>query len=150
MNVGETTCKGILNSSGIEGVDYAINPYIGCTHGCTYCYAKFMTRWYHKGEIWGSFVDAKMNATECLLKEVNKKRKGVILFSSVTDAYQPIEKKYEITRELLKILVEQDFPIEILNKSSLVSRDIDLIGEVIQAEVGLTVNSYDEKLRKAF
>lgn len=150
MKIGETTCKGIINSSGIEGVDYSINPYIGCAHGCTYCYAKFMTRWYHKGEKWGSFVDAKMNAAECLAKEVNKKRRGVILFSSVTDAYQPVEKKYKITRSLLEILVDHDFPVEILTKSSLVSRDIDLLGEIIEAEVGLTVISNDEKVRQSF
>ena len=150
MKIGETTCKGIINSSGIEGVDYAVNPYIGCAHGCTYCYAKFMTRWYHKGEKWGSFVDAKMNAADCLVKEVNKRRKGVILFSSVTDAYQPVEKKYRITRSLLEILVNHDFPVEILTKSSLVSRDIDILGEIIEAEVGLTVTSNDEKVRQAF
>lgn len=150
MNIGKTTCKGIINRSGIEGVDYAINPYIGCAHGCTYCYAKFMTRWYHKGEKWGSFVDIKMNAPECLKTEVGKKRKGTILFSSVTDAYQPVEKKYEITKKLLEILVDQDFPVEILTKSSLVKRDIGIIGEIHQAEVGLTVTSYDEKVRKAF
>jgi DNA repair photolyase len=150
VKIGETTCKGIINSSGIEGVDYAINPYIGCAHVCTYCYAKFMTRWYHKGEKWGSFVDVKMNAADCLAKEVNKKRKGIILFSSVTDAYQPVEKKYRITRSLLEILVDHDFPVEILTKSSLVSRDIDVIGEIIEAEVGLTVTSNDEKVRQAF
>jgi len=150
VKIGETTCKGIINNSGIDGVDYAINPYIGCAHGCTYCYAKFMTRWYHKGEKWGTFVDVKMNAVDCLAKEVNKKRKGVILFSSVTDAYQPVEKKYRITRSLLEKLVDCDFPVEILTKSSLVSRDIDLFGEMIQTEVGLTLTSNDEKVRHAF
>lgn len=150
MKIGETTCKTIINKSGIEGVDYAINPYIGCAHGCTYCYAKFMTRWYHKGEKWGSFVDVKVNAVDCLVKEVNKRRKGVILFSSVTDAYQPVEKKYRITRSLLERLVDYDFPVEILTKSAMVARDIDLLGEIIQAEVGLTVTSYDEKVRQAF
>lgn len=150
MNIGETTCKTIINRSGIEGVDYAVNPYIGCAHACTYCYAKFMTRWYHKGEKWGTFVDVKKNAVQCLKKDVNKRRKGVILFSSVTDAYQSAEKKYEITRNLLKVLVDHDFPVEILTKSSLVQRDIDLLGEINEAEVGLTITAYDEKIRKAF
>lgn len=150
MKIGETTCKGIINSSGIDGVDYAINPYIGCAHACTYCYAKFMTRWYHKGEKWGTFVDVKMNAADCLAKEVNKKKRGVILFSSVTDAYQPVEKKYKITRSLLEILANHDFPVEILTKSSLVSRDLDVLGKIDEAEVGLTVTSNTEKVRKAF
>jgi DNA repair photolyase len=109
-----------------------------------------MTRWYHKGEKWGSFVDVKKNAVKCLNKEVDKRRKGVILFSSVTDAYQPVEKKYKITRSLLEGLVDHDFPVDILTKSSLVTRDIDVLEKFDQAEVGLTVTSFDEKVRRAF
>lgn len=150
MNIGETTCKTIINKSGIEGVDYAVNPYIGCAHGCTYCYAKFMTRWYHRGEKWGSFVDVKKNAVECLRREVNKRKRGIILISSVTDAYQPIEKKYEITRSILNTLTDYDFPIEILTKSSLVKRDLDIIGKLHEVEIGLTVSMYDDSVRRAF
>ncbi len=150
MKIGETTCKSIINSSGIEGVDYAVNPYIGCTHACTYCYAKFMTRWYHKGEKWGTFVDVKKNAKEVLVKDVEKRRKGVILFSSVTDAYQPVEKKYEITKSLLEVLVDHDFPVEVLTKSSLVKRDLDLLGKFDEVEVGLTLTAFDENIRRAF
>ncbi len=150
MNIGETTCKTIINRSGIEGVDYAINPYIGCAHGCTYCYARFMTRWYHKGEKWGSFVDVKKNAVDCLKKEVDKRQRGVILFSSVTDPYQPVEKKFNMTRSLLEVLVDHDFPIEILTKSSLVTRDIDVLGRMDEVEVGLTITAYDESVRRTF
>lgn len=150
MKIGETTCKSIINSSGIEGVDYAVNPYIGCAHACTYCYAKFMTRWYHKGEKWGTFVDVKKNARDCLLKEVEKRRRGVILFSSVTDAYQPAEKKYGLTRSLLEVLVDHDFPVEILTKSSLVTRDMDILSRFDEVEVGLTVTAFDERVRRAF
>ena len=150
MKIGETTCKSIINTSGIEGVDYAVNPYIGCAHACTYCYAKFMTRWYHKGEKWGSFVDVKKNAKECLLRDVKKRRKGVILFSSVTDAYQPAEKKYGLTRSLLEVLVEHDFPVDILTKSSLVTRDIDLLGRFDEVEVGFTLTAFDERVRRSF
>lgn len=150
MKIGEATCKSIINRSGIEGVDYAVNPYIGCAHGCTYCYARFMTRWYHKGERWGTFVDVKKNAIDCLAKDVGKRKKGVILFSSVTDAYQPVEKKYGITRGLLEELVDHDFPVEILTKSSLVTRDKDVLERFDQVEVGLTVTSFDEKVRRVF
>ena len=150
MNIGETTCKNIINKSGIEGVDYAVNPYIGCAHGCTYCYARFMTRWYHQGEKWGTFVDVKKNAIECMVREAPRKKNGVILFSSVTDAYQPIEKKTELTRGLLKVLKDYDFPVEVLTKNSLVQRDIDVLGEFTQSEVGLTIISMDDKVRRAF
>jgi DNA repair photolyase len=150
VKIGETTCKSIINSSGIEGVDYSVNPYIGCAHACTYCYAKFMTRWYHKGEKWGSFVDVKKNAKDCMLRDVEKRRRGVILFSSVTDAYQPAEKKYGITRSLLEVLVDHDFPVQILTKSFLVTRDFDLLSRFDEVEVGLTITSLDEKVRRAF
>lgn len=109
-----------------------------------------MTRWYHKGERWGSFVDVKKNAVECLAKEVKKRKKGVILFSSVTDAYQPVEKKYKITRSLLEELADHDFPIEILTKSSLVKRDIDIFTKIDDSEVGLTITAYNDKVRQAF
>ena len=150
VKIGETTCKTIINTSGIEGVDYAVNPYIGCAHGCTYCYARFMTRWYHQGEKWGTFVDVKKNAIECMKREAPKKKKGVLLFSSVTDAYQPIEKKTELTRSLLEVLAGYDLAVEILTKSSLVRRDIDVLGEFTRSEVGLTITGFDDAVRQAF
>jgi DNA repair photolyase len=150
MKFGETTCKSILNKSGISGVDYAINPYIGCTHGCVYCYARFMTKWYHQGEEWGTFVDVKKNAVECFYKEAPRKTRGIVLLSSVTDPYQPVERKEKITRDILIGLNEFIFPVQILTKSSLVTRDIDIISELIEVEVGLTITGYDEKIRKIF
>ncbi|MBN2335052.1 radical SAM protein [Candidatus Bathyarchaeota archaeon] len=150
MNIGETTCKGIMNKSGIQGVEYAINPYIGCGHGCVYCYARFMTRWYHRGEKWGTFVDVKKNAVECLRREAPRKPHGIVLLSSVTDPYQPVEKTFKATRMILEALLDYRFPVEILTKSSLVTRDIDVIGELSEAEVGLTVTCIDESVRRVF
>ena len=150
MKIGETTCRGILNRSGIEGVDYAINPYIGCGHGCVYCYARFMTRWYHQGERWGSFVDVKKNAAECLRREAPKKPVGTVLFSSVTDPYQPVERRFRATRSLLKILRDYPFPVEILTKSSLVQRDLDVISEIDEAEIGMTVTFWNDETRRVF
>ena len=150
VRVGETTCKSIINRSGIKGVDYAVNPYIGCGHGCIYCYARFMTRWYHPGERWGSFVDVKKNALECMRREAGSRPPGVILFSSVTDAYQPLERKTGLTRSLLEVLAEHDYPVEVLTKSSLVVRDMDILGRFDQAEVGLTLTAMDDGARRVF
>jgi len=150
VRVGETTCKSIINRSGIKGVDYAVNPYIGCGHGCVYCYARFMTRWYHPGERWGSFVDVKKNALECMRREAGSRPPGVILFSSVTDAYQPLERKTGLTRSLLEVLAEHDYPVEVLTKSSLVVRDMDILGRFDQAEVGLTLTAMDDGVRRVF
>jgi DNA repair photolyase len=150
VRVGEVTCRGIINRSGIKGVDYAVNPYIGCGHGCVYCYARFMTRWYHQGERWGSFVDVKRNAIDCIRREAGSKPSGVILFSSVTDAYQPLEKRIRLTRGLLEVLVEYDYPVEVLTKSSLVARDLDLLGRFDSVEVGLTLTSINDEVRRIF
>jgi DNA repair photolyase len=150
VNIGETTCKNILNKSGIKGVDYAINPYIGCGHACRYCYARFMTRWYHQGEKWGCFVDVKSNAVERLRAEAPRKMLGVILLSSVTDPYQPAEGKYEVTRSILRVLREYDFPVQILTKSSLILRDLDVITELHEVEVGITLTCMNDSVRRVF
>ena len=95
-------------------------------------------------------MDVKKNALECMKREAPRKKPGVILFSSVTDAYQPIEKKTELTRGLLQVLKEYDLPVEILTKSGLVQRDLDILGEFTQSEVGLTIISMNDKVRRAF
>ena len=72
-------------------------------------------------------MDVKINAPKILLRELKRKEKGRIIISSVTDAYQPIEGKYKITRQCLEILLQHQFPVDILTKSPLVPRDMDLI-----------------------
>ena len=146
--------KSILNPSRIEGVAYAINPYVGCQHACVYCYARFMSRYTgHQGERWGSFVDIKINAARVLQQQLRRRRNPLtdtVLFSSVTDAYQPLEKRYEITRACLGLLRSHDVPVSVLTKSDLVVRDIDLLGEIPETEVGVTIISLDEQVRRVF
>jgi DNA repair photolyase len=139
-----------MGKSGISSVEYAINPYLGCQHGCVYCYAKFMRRMGHPGEEWGSFVDVKVNALERLKTEVSRKRKDIVLLSSVTDPYQPLERKYKVTRGCLEILLEHQFPVSILTKSDLVLRDVDLLKRFDSCQVGFTVTAYDDGVREAF
>jgi DNA repair photolyase len=150
VKIGVIGCKSALNRSGIVGVDYAINPYIGCAHGCVYCYARFMTRWYHRGEKWGSFVDVKKGILDILKQELIKKEKGTILLSSVTDPYQPIEKKTRLTRSILEILTENSFPVEVLTKSFLIIRDIDVLNKIDDCEVGLTITMWNDDTRILF
>jgi len=94
MDIKEINCKTALVYSKLPEVDYCINPYIGCLHGCVYCYACFMKRFTNHSEDWGNFLDIKVNSAEVLKKELSKenRRSGPILLGSVTDAYQPIEK----------------------------------------------------------
>lgn len=145
----EIKCKSLLNKSWLA--DYCINPYIGCQHGCVYCYAEYYTKKYtsHKEE-WGTFIDVKINALEILKKEIKKKKKGTIFISSLTDAYQPFEKKYELTRRILEELLKHQFPINIQTKSSLILRDIDILSKFENCEVGFTITTLNEDIKKAF
>jgi len=151
MKISKVPCGQILVKSNLPEADYVINPYIGCEHKCCYCYARFMMRFIggrHKGEKWGDFVDVKINAPEVLRKQLEKAKPGEVIMSSVTDAYQPIEKKFKLTRQLLEILLEKQFNVSILTKSDLVLRDIDLLKQFKEASVGFTINTLDEKFKK--
>jgi DNA repair photolyase len=148
MIVEEIEAKTILSKSQIY--DYALNAYVGCQHNCLYCYAKFMKRFTGHREPWGAFVDVKINAAELLAREVKKKRKGRVWISGVCDAYQPLEKKYMLTRSCLEIFVEQGWPVTIQTKSPLVLRDIAILKRSTDAEVGFTITTADEKVRRIF
>ena len=133
-------CKSVLTRSRLPEVDYCINPYVGCLHGCIYCYARFMKRFTGHTEKWGKFIDVKINAPEVLEKELSRSpEKGTVLLGSVTDAYQPIERKYKITRAILEILLKHHFPISILTKSDLVVRDIDLLKKLMLMQKRQTI-----------
>lgn len=138
MKIKETYCKSLLNKSSL--LDYCINPYVGCSNACVYCYARFMMKYTKHKEGWGSFVDVKVNAVDVLKKEIAKRKAGSIFISSVTDPYQAAEKKYELTRKILEAL-PKNFKPSILTKSSLVTRDIDVLKKFKGAEVGITITS---------
>lgn len=148
--IREIECVSILNRSGIPSVDYAINPYTGCEHGCIYCYSDFMRRFRRHKEEWGRFVDVKINAPEVLHKQLSRAKPGIISLSTVTDPYQPLESQYELTRACLQELIHHPFPVSILTKSALVLRDLDLLAKLSEVDVGFTITTLDEKLRKIF
>jgi DNA repair photolyase len=109
-----------------------------------------MKRFTGHPEPWGAFVDVKINAPELLAREVKKKHKGRVWISGVCDAYQPLEKKYLLTRRCLEILVEQGWPVTIQTKSPLVLRDSAVLQRSADAEVGFTITTADEKVRRIF
>ena len=148
MIVQEIVSKSVLSKSQIY--DYAINPYVGCSHSCRYCYAAFMRRFTGHKEKWGEFVDVKINAPELLAKEIKRKRMGRVWVSGVCDPYQAVEKKYELTQKCLKILVENQWPVTIQTKSSLVLRDIEILEKSKDIEVGFSITTADDKIRKLF
>lgn len=133
-----------ITKSNLPSSDYVINPYIGCSHACKYCYASFMKKFTAHSEEWGSFLDIK----ECD-KPINVKKlvdKNVFL-SSVTDPYNQYEEKYKKTRGILEELVCVDTHLTISTKSSLVLRDIDLFKKMKDVKIALSINTLDEKFR---
>ena len=146
--VQEVRAKSILSRSKIYR--YVVNPYTGCQHGCSYCYARFMKRVTGHREPWGEFVDVKVNAPELLRNEIRRKSKGRVWISGVCDPYQPLEEKYRLTRQCLAILVENEWPVIIQTRSPLVLRDIDIIREAGDIEVGLSITTADDDIRKLF
>ena len=148
MILREIYSRSILSRSRV--FDYTVNPYTGCQHGCTYCYARFMKRTTGHKEPWGEFVDVKINAPDLLQQQIDKKPPGRVWISGVCDPYQPIETRYELTRKCLEILVEHDWPITIQTKSALVLRDMGLLKGTSKIEVGLTVTTGDDSIRRLF
>jgi DNA repair photolyase len=148
MVLREIYARSILAQSQV--FDYAVNPYVGCQHGCTYCYARFMRRFTGHKEPWGEFVDVKINALALLKHQMAKRPPGRVWVSGVCDPYQPLESKYELTRKCLEILMEYGWPITVQTKSPLVLRDIDLLRRSDKIEVGLSVTSADDGIRTLF
>lgn len=148
MIVKEICAKTILSKSKV--LDYTINPYIGCEHGCTYCYARFMKRFTGHKERWGEFVDVKVNAPSLLQSEIKRKRARRVWISGICDPYQPLEKKYELTRGCLEILSRHGWPVTIQTKSPFLLRDIELFEGFIDVEVTVTIATADENIRQIF
>lgn len=147
MKVCVKECKSIITKSKLPDADFVINPYIGCCHGCIYCYAQFMSRFTgHVNEVWGSFMDVKTGGK---LNTKNMEGK-TILFGSVTDPYNPLEKIHFATQKILKQLIEQNTVanIEILTKSPLVLRDIELLKQIPNIRVGISLSTMDSLFAK--
>ena len=144
--IKEIKVKTALSPSKLLGLDYALNPYRGCEHACIYCYAPSVI--HRDRKKWGELVEVKINLPRILSKELRVKKKGVVGLGTVTDPYQPAEKKYEITRRCLELLLIHDFPVCIQTKSSLVLRDMDLLKKFSKIEVGITLTALDDSVRE--
>ena len=146
MQIAEKTInvKDYLTKSNLPASDYVINPYVGCPHGCKYCYACFMKRFTGHTEDWGKFIDIKYCD-----KPIDKdKLKGKTVFlSSVTDCFNPFEKKYCITQRILQQLSDTDCKLHIATKSSLILRDIELLKTFKALTVSLSINTLDESFK---
>ena len=140
----------------IGGYDFTLNPYSGCGFGCTYCYAAFFTRRQEQQDNWGLWVNAKENAARLMGElrpgELDGKR---IYMSSVTDPYQPVERKLELTRRILEVLAGRHRPkLVVQTRSPLALRDADLFREIERnggrVQINMTVTTDDEDVRMTF
>ena len=132
--------------------DYTLNPYAGCGFGCNYCYAAFFARDPALRDTWGEWTTVKQNAVSLLRRFTRRKslRDKSIYMSSVTDAYQPIERKLKLTRSILEELVLHQPRLAIQTRSPLVTRDVDLIRSFETIQVNVTVTTDSEEVRRAF
>ncbi len=145
MIIGEVNTKTYLSKSKIPGVDYTINPYVGCPHKCVYCYAEYMKKFSAHPEPWGEFLDVRrcpVPLRPYLLFHTK------VMLSSVTDAYNPYEKQFQLTRKLMDQLVYCQAHVRVLTKSPLLVRDMDLFKQFPSFEGTLSFSSADDRFRQ--
>lgn len=130
--------------------DRSINPFRGCEHGCIYCYARPSHAWLglSPGLDFESRIFYKADAAECLRRELARPGYACapIVLGANTDAYQPAERKLEITRAIVEVLHDCDHPLRIVTKSSLVERDVDLLASMAErgiCTVAVSITSFD-------
>ncbi len=140
----EIRVKDYLTKSALPASDYVINPYVGCPHACKYCYACFMKRFTGHDEEWGTFIDIKRCDKPIDIRKLTGKS---VFLSSVTDCYNRIEEKYEITRNVLMQLAKADCEVSISTKSSLILRDMDVLKIIPNLKVCFSLNTLDDKFR---
>ncbi len=168
MKLASKQAKTIITPSKLPASDYVVNPYSGCAFGCVYCYAEFTRKFTnHIDDEWGKYVDIKINTPELFEKEfqklekkISKKtefkngKKPVLFFGSVTDPYQGVEAKYELTRKCFEIIarseIKNNIEISLLTKSPLVTRDIEIFKKIPNLEIGMTISSVDDNISKLF
>ena len=148
MQVAKVRAKNILSRSKIGSGGYAINPYVGCSHGCIYCYAEFMRGVMRHEEAWGEFLDVKDFDAASLVKFAASHGNERVFMSSVTDCYNLYEARFGLTRKVLEAVAGSDTSLQILTKSSLVTRDIDLLQNMPNVRVGVRLSVIDESLRR--
>lgn len=156
-HVTEEAARSIIarNISPDISFDRSINPYRGCEHGCSYCYARPSHAYLglSAGLDFESRLFAKTNAVELLQKELGAKgyEPATIALGANTDPYQPVERQYRLTREILKILNECNHPVGIVTKSALVTRDIDILKPMAEkglVKVAMSITTLDHKLSR--
>jgi len=152
--IEEITIKKALNKLHSNFLPYKwdLNIYRGCSHRCQYCYALYSHQYLESRKNFFDTIYVKTNIVEALEKELSNKKwkREVINLGGVTDSYQPLEEKYKIMPEVLKLMIKYKTPIVISTKSDLILRDIDLLiklASVATVNVAVTITTMDENIR---
>ena len=140
-----TRVKDYLNKTKLSTLDYVINPYVGCSANCLYCYAAYMVGFSKHSEAWGECIDVKQTRKRINIFKIRNKK---VMISTVTDPYNPYEQKYLITRKIMEQLVPSEAIISVVTKFKLVLRDVDLFKQMKKVEIAISFSTVDEKIRK--
>src|ERR1700704_5683506 len=132
------------------GFDWTCNPYLGCTFGCTYCYAMFLPQNRRPKEDWGKWFQAKTNAVELAVKQAPKLAGQAVYLSSVTDPYLPAERGLRLTRGILQALLPHPPRLLVQPRGPMVPRDIDLLRRFERVRVNMSIPTDSERVWKAF
>jgi DNA repair photolyase len=132
------------------GFDWSCNPYLGCTFGCTYCYAMFLPQNRRPKEDWGRWFSAKRNAVALAERAAPKLAGQAVYLSSVTDPYLPAERSLQLTRGILEALQPHQPRILIQTRGQLVIRDLDVLAEFEAVRVNISIPTDSERVRLAF
>lgn len=142
--ISEKQVQSVMTKSSLPVGGYSVNPYVGCTHACKYCYASFMKRFTGHTEPWGTFLDVKNWEP---IKDPHKFDGQRIVIGSVTDGYNPQEEHYRRTRRLLEELQGAQAEILVTTKSDLVLRDLDVLSTFPKVTVSWSINTLDEQFK---
>lgn len=143
--VREVHVSQALRKDPLPDIPYSFNPYVGCYHGCAFCYVPRLLQ--TPREDWGGAVVVKRNAPTVLAREVRRYGRGLVAISTATDPYQYVEGKYRVTRHALEVLLRADWPVHVLSRSPLMARDLDLFRRFREIEVGMSVPTLDDRAR---
>lgn len=147
LEIREVHAETALTACTYPGLVWSLNPYLGCAHACTFCYVPEVR--HEDRDDWGGYVHVKRNLPTVLAREVRSKDPGRVSISTATDPYQFAESRCRVTRRCLEVLARAGWPVGVLTRSPLVTRDLDLLARFDDAQVGLSLPTLDDKARAA-
>ncbi|MFH1697902.1 MAG: radical SAM protein [Candidatus Omnitrophota bacterium] len=147
VEFNEVKISRILNPTAIDLGEYVINPFMGCEFSCLYCYVRSNRVVSRKNKPWGEYVDIRINAPELLEKELLLKKPQAVLLGSTTECFQPIEKKYRLTRRILEILNQHKIYYVILSRSPYIVDYIPVLKQGFCKKIYFSINNYAQEFK---